>query len=161
MLQRILKQAAVLGMQGLHLIRSRRVEKSYFDSPVLSPDKIRELLMEGLEQAVDTRIPEVFVHRRFRPFAEDALPGLPGRGLIAHPGVATRLAEAFVMPTADRPTLLAVGPEGGWNDFEVEAFVRAGFTPFGMGPRILHVDTAVAALMAQIDLLRQLRAGQA
>lgn len=154
MLQRILKQATVMGMAALHLIKSAKVEKSYFASPVLEADRMRALLSEGLEQAMDTRLPEVHVHRRFRPFVEDALPQIPGRGLIAHPGAASGLAEVFTPPTPERPTLLAVGPEGGWNDFEIDAFVRAGFTPFGMGPRILHVDTAVVALTAQIDLLR-------
>ena len=50
MLQRILKQATVLGVRRFHLIRSRRVEKSFFHSPVLEPGKIRSLLLEGLEQ---------------------------------------------------------------------------------------------------------------
>lgn len=35
-------------------------------------------------------------------------------------------------------------------------FAQAGFARFSMGSRILHVDTAVVALMAQIDLLCQL-----
>ena len=157
MLQRVLKQATVMGMRSLHLIRSAKVEKSYFGSPALAGDRMRALRLEGLEQAMDTRLPEAHVHRHFRPFVEDVLPGLPGRGLIAHPGAAASLADVFSPPTPDCPTLLAVGPEGGWNDFEVECFIRAGFSPFGMGPRILHVDTAVVALMAQIDLLRQMR----
>ncbi|MCW5204744.1 RsmE family RNA methyltransferase, partial [Desulfobulbus sp. N2] len=50
--------------------------------------------------------------------------------------------------------LLAIGPEGGWNDFEVNSFLEQGFLPFSMGNRILHVDTAVVALLAQLQLLR-------
>lgn len=159
MLQRILKQATVMGLRQLHLIRSNRVEKSFFASPVLAPDKVRSLLLEGMEQAMDTWLPEVRVHRQFKPFVEDVLPGLPGPGLIAHPGVDRNLAEAFVLPAPPAPLKLAIGPEGGWTDYEVDALVRAGFVAFGMGRRILHVDTAVVALMAQIDLLVQLREG--
>ncbi|MCI5151399.1 MAG: hypothetical protein D3916_18805, partial [Candidatus Electrothrix sp. MAN1_4] len=71
MLQRILKQATVMGIRRLHLIRSAKVEKSFFQTPVLEPEKIRELLLEGLTQAMDTCLPEVHIHRRFKPFVQD------------------------------------------------------------------------------------------
>ncbi|MGI6637714.1 MAG: 16S rRNA (uracil(1498)-N(3))-methyltransferase [Desulfobulbus sp.] len=160
MLQRILKQATVLGVYRLHLIRSQRVEKSYFSSPVLGAEKMRSLLLEGMEQAMDTWMPIVHIHPRFRPFVEDVLPGLPGSGLIAHPLASSSLADVFTLPTPDAPLLLAIGPEGGWNEFEVRSFLDCGFASFSMGSRILHVDTAVVALMAQIDLLCSLQANQ-
>ena len=158
MLQRIFKQATVMGLRRLHLLRSQRVEKSFFASPVLAPEKSRALILEGMEQAMDTWLPEVHIHRQFRPFVEDVLPQLCGHGLIAHPEAALRLDEVFTQPAPDRPLLLAIGPEGGWNDYEVNAFISRGFSAFSMGSRILHVDTAVVALMAQLDLLVQLRA---
>ena len=157
MLQRILKQATVLGVRRFHLIRSRRVEKSFFHSPVLEPGKIRSLLLEGLEQAMDTRLPEVGIQHQFRPFVEDLLPTLTGRGLIAHPGVSDTLATLAVGHDPGEPLLLAVGPEGGWSEYELQRFVDAGFHPFSMGERILHVDTAVVALLAQLRLLYDLR----
>ena len=153
MLQRILKQATVLGVSRFHLIRSARVEKSFFHSPVLQPEKIQMLLLEGLEQAMDTRLPEVVVHHRFKPFVEDVVPGLKGRGIIAHPELSATLPEVFFDGSGDRKILLAIGPEGGWNDFEIDCFVEQGFTGFSMGSRILHVDTAVVALLAQLQLL--------
>ena len=156
MLQRILKQATVLGVGRFHLIRSRRVEKSFFHSPVLAPDKLRALLLEGMEQAMDTRLPEVVIHHQFKPFVEDVLPGIAGQGLIAHPDAGGSLAD--LPPKAlSGPVLLAVGPEGGWSDHELQYFVEQGFLPFSMGRRILHVDTAVVSLLAQLQLLYDLR----
>ena len=157
MLQRIVKQATVLGVTRFHLIRSARVEKSFFHSPVLQPEKLHALLLEGLEQAMDTRLPEVRIYRRFKPFVEDVVPGLDGRGIIAHPGVDAKLHQVLsASPGAAEGILLAVGPEGGWNDFELDCFRRRGFQPFSMGERILHVDTAVVALLAQLQLLRNM-----
>ncbi|HFQ90425.1 MAG TPA: 16S rRNA (uracil(1498)-N(3))-methyltransferase [Desulfobulbus sp.] len=157
MLQRILKQATVMGVARIHLVRASRVEKSFFHTPVLRPEKIRSLLVEGLEQAMDTRLPGVEVHHRFRPFVEDVVPGLAGRRLLAHPGVRSGLADVFARRRADgEGILLAVGPEGGWSDYEVERFREQGFAAFSMGPRILHVDTAVVALLAQLQLLDDL-----
>lgn len=153
MLQRILKQATVMGVRCIHLIRSARVEKSFFQTPVLQPDKIKELLLEGLTQAVDTRLPEVFIHRRFKPFVQDVVPSLTGQGLLAHPGVTRGLPEVYPKSGGTEKILLAVGPEGGWNDFEVERFLAQGFAGFALGNRILHVDTAVVALLAQLQIL--------
>ena len=157
MLQRIFKQATVMGVRRFHLIRSQRVEKSFFASPVLFPEKTRALLLEGMEQAMDTWLPEVHIHRQFRPFVEDVLPQLPGHGLIAHPHAIATLDAVFTPPAPESPLLLAIGPEGGWNDYELSAFTSRGCAGFSMGKRIFHVDTAVVALMAQIDLLTQLR----
>ena len=157
MLQRIFKQATVLGVRRFHLIRSRRVEKSFFHSPVLAPDKIRELLIEGMTQAMDTWLPKVTIYDRFRPFVEDVLPTLHGQGLIADPGGEGTLLDAPVTGSAGERLLLAVGPEGGWIDEEVQWFMRQGFYSFTMGSRILHVDTAVVSLLAQLQLLYDLR----
>ncbi len=154
MLQRIVKQATVLGVRRFHLIRSARVEKSFFHSPVLQPEKIKSLLLQGLEQAMDTRLPEVIIYHRFKPFVEDVVPKLKGQGLVAHPGMSATLSDVFYGQNETQKILLAVGPEGGWNEFELSCFFEQGFTGFSMGSRILHVDTAVVALLAQLQLLR-------
>jgi RsmE family RNA methyltransferase len=161
MLQRILKQATVFGVRRFHLIRSAKVEKSFFHSPVLQPERIHALLLAGLEQAVDTQLPEVIIYHRFKPFVEDVLPTLNGNGIIAHPRVQSLLPEVCgARGKGSSKILLAVGPEGGWNDFELQCFMEQGFAGFSMGRRILHVDTAVVALLAQLQLLTDMdRAG--
>lgn len=157
MLQRILKQATVLGVRRFHLIRSRRVEKSFFHSPVLAPDKIRSILLDGMEQAMDTWLPEVTIHHQFKPFIEDVLPTLSGQGVIAHPDGAGTLVGIPISGESSQRLLLAVGPEGGWSDRELQCFADCGFYGFTMGNRILHVDTAVVSLLAQLQLLYDLR----
>ena len=44
--------------------------------------------------------------------------------------------------------LLAIGPEGGWNAFELALLEAHGFRHIGMGPRTLRTDTACIALLA-------------
>ena len=51
-------------------------------------------------------------------------------------------------------TLLAIGPEGGWVDFEIDKFIEQAFVPVSMGERVLRTDTAVVALLAQLMVLR-------
>ena len=48
---------------------------------------------------------------------------------------------------------MAIGPEGGWIQREVDTFAARGFTPVSLGTPILRVEAAVAALLGQIALL--------
>jgi RsmE family RNA methyltransferase len=159
MLQRILKQATVLGVRRFHLIRSNRVQKSFFQTNLLQPEKLMEILVQGLEQTVDTRLPEVLVHHRFMPFVKDIVPTLksPCR-LLADPNERLTLPELYSAGKISGSFSLAIGPEGGWSQHEVRQFAQAGFHCFAMGNRILHVDTAVVALLSQIRLLHELSA---
>lgn len=140
MLRRILRCLAEVGVKDIHLVHSYRVEKSYWQSPLLTPAELESALLAGLEQAMDTAVPVVSLHRRFRPFAEDTLPPLcAGReALLAHPG-----DYPFFPPQPRRPGLLIIGPEGGFIPFEVSLLTRAGARPVTLGPRILRVETAL------------------
>jgi 16S rRNA (uracil1498-N3)-methyltransferase len=158
MLQRILAQTAAQGVGRIYLINANRVEKSFFQASLLREESLAEQLRHGLEQAVDTRLPAISIHPRFRPFVEDELPALAGgytHLLLAHPGVPERLPAVAPPPLTGR-VLLALGPEGGWVDFEITKLREQGLRPFSMGTRILRLETAAVALLAQLDLLRHL-----
>ena len=47
---------------------------------------------------------------------------------------------------------LLVGPEGGWEPGEVDDALAAGFTPVGMGPRVLRSETAAIAAVTAVGL---------
>lgn len=147
MLARSLQHISTLGVKRLILLNTHRVEKSYWMSPELNPEKIRNNLILGLEQARDTQLPEVTLETRFRPFVEDRLPDLVKgtRGLVAHPGSAQACPRGV-----DGPTTLAIGPEGGFIPYEVEQLNAAGLQPVHMGERILRVETAVTALLSRL-----------
>ncbi len=148
MLRRILRMVAELGVESLHLVNSYRVEKSYWQTPVLDPAVIEDYFLEGLSQSRDTVLPDVATHKRFKPFVEDELPGLlTGRqGLLAHPGNFPPCPRA-----QDQPTLLVIGPEGGLIPYEVDKLEAAGCQLVSLGPRILRVENAVAALVSQLS----------
>jgi len=147
MLRRIFQTCATLGVKQLHLINAYRVEKSYWQSPWLSSDQIREQLVLGLEQAMDTVMPAVFLHKRFKPFVEDELPELAAgtRKLVAHPRTPNACPSQL-----DGPVTLCVGPEGGFIPYEVEKLREAGFDEVHLGPRIMRVETAVPVLVSRL-----------
>jgi RsmE family RNA methyltransferase len=151
-LRRLWAQLAALGVGTIRLTNAEKVERHYFDTHVLEEATYRPLLIEGLQQAADTRLPRVSIHRQFRILVEDDLGAPPDgeRRLVAHPGRGP--SPLALAPDPRRPrTLVAIGPEGGWNAFELGLLERAGFEAISLGPRILRTDTACVALLALLN----------
>ncbi|SEL27979.1 RNA methyltransferase, RsmE family [Atopomonas hussainii] len=147
MLRRVLQTVAAMGVPRIVLVNSVRVEKSFWQTPFLTPEAIREQLILGLEQARDTVLPDVSLEKRFKPFVEDRLPAMAAGtlGLTGHPGDYPACPRAL-----SEPVTLAIGPEGGWIPYEVEKLAEAGLNPVQLGERILRVEVAVAALLARL-----------
>lgn len=145
--RRILRAATELGVENIILINSYRVEKSYWQSPLIDDSHLRQALLEGLEQAGDTVLPHVHKATLFKPFVEDELPGLlDGRvGLVAHPYA----AAADPGPIRNK-ALLAIGPEGGFIPYEFEKLQEAGLQGFSLGPRILRVECALPTSIGKL-----------
>lgn len=146
-LRKVLQQGTAMGIKRFMLFHCRRVEKSYWDASALAPAALREQLLLGLEQGVDTVLPRIELHRRFRPFVEDRLPAERARGpvLVGDPGAPRPCPRAL-----GGPACLVLGPEGGFIDFERERFAALGDTLVSLGPRILRVETAAVALLARL-----------
>lgn len=158
MLKRILQTVTSMGVKTIYLINSKRVEKSYWTSSDLATDVIEQQLLLGLEQARDTVLPQVHFEKRFKPFAEDRLPHLcPGKtALLAHPGDYPPCPDASVQtdsPNGHQEIILAIGPEGGFIDYEVGLLTHAGLNPVQFGHRILRVEAAVSALLGRLTPL--------
>lgn len=147
MLRRVFQTVATMGVAKLVLVNSYRVEKSFWQTPFLDPEAIRENLILGLEQARDTVLPEVIIEKRFKPFVEDRLPAIAQGtlGLVGHPGNHPPCPRGV-----NQTVTLAIGPEGGWIPYEIDLLGKAGLAPVQLGERILRVETAVTALLARL-----------
>lgn len=147
MLRRILESATSLGIKSMYLINSWRVEKSFWQSPVLSDDLIEKALVSGLEQAGDTVMPEIHQRRFFTGFVKDELPGIAQDTLrlAAHPKTSNRF------PTDVRePVTCVVGPEGGFIDIEIKTLEEQRFRPAALGERILRVETTIPFIASRL-----------
>jgi len=147
MLRRVFQTVATMGVPRVVLVNSYRVEKSFWQTPFLEPEAIREQLILGLEQARDSVLPEIIIEKRFKPFVEDRLPAIVSGtlGLVGHPGDHPPCPRALT-----EPVTLAIGPEGGWIPYEIDLLGKAGLQPVQLGERILRVETAVTALLARL-----------
>jgi len=147
MLKRVLQTLASMGVKDIWLIHSYRVDKSYWSTPILNEDSLYEQMLLGLEQSGDTNLPTIHVRKRFKPFVEDELPALVEgkRAYVAHP------YQALSCPSSElQPTVLAIGPEGGFIPYEIEKLNAAGLSSISLGQRILKVETAVPVLLSRL-----------
>lgn len=170
-LARVLPMISMMGVDHLILTSAQKVPKDYFGSHLFrKPNEIRKLLIEGLCQAGDVKIPTVKVVNRLKPFLEDDLDVLFPKDewarVIAHPlrkqsddddGVhiedisfsksAMRMDD-IEFPSSSKKILLAVGPEGGWSEpYELDMFRKLNFQQITLGTRILRSDVAVVNLL--------------
>lgn len=149
---RIIRYCTECGVQSLHFINSYRVEKSYWTSPKLSADNLAQQVRLGLTQCIDTKPMKIHLHKRFKPFVEDQLPALIGRGRarLLHP-----YAEQPFHPTREQSNSeqwLIIGPEGGFIDYEVNKLRSTGATVDNIGQRIYRTETIVAMMLGHFTL---------
>ncbi len=73
--------------------------------------------------------------------------GQPAARFVLEPDV-----EVAAAPTAPgTAAMIAVGPEGGFGDEELDAFRLAGFLRLRLGPRILRTETAAIAALTWLQ----------
>ncbi len=146
-LKRILLSVTAMGVKKIILLNSYRVEKSFWQSPVLQDENIRRQLVLGLEQSRDTILPEVLLKPLFKPFVEDELPSLikSTLPLVAHP-----VGQEPCPRDVGSPVSLAIGPEGGFIPYEIQKLSACGFRTVHIGSRILNIEAAVPSLLSRL-----------
>ncbi len=154
-LTRVIETAAAFGVTRIDLTNSWRVEKAYLSSPRLSAEALSYAVRFGAEQGATTHLPKVELHERLMGLldARWAVPtAAPATKLIAHPD-----APPIEAAQLSWPLVLALGPEGGWIQRELDTFVERGFTMVSIGTPILRVEAALAAVLGQLALLQRIR----
>jgi 16S rRNA (uracil1498-N3)-methyltransferase len=158
-LGRCIESATALGFARIVIVRSWFTDKSHLSSAALREARLDARVLAGLEQSRRTLRPAVHVEALFRPFVEDRLDALLGaaRRYTADQDAPIDLVDAA--PRRDEAFALAIGPERGFNEFELGLLDAHGFCRVHAGHHPLRVETAVAALSAQLDALRRSAAG--
>jgi len=146
-LNRLLAAATSLGAARIILMNAWKVEKSYWKSPRLSEENLFSQRILGLEQGVDTVLPELHLARFFATLVRDELPKIAKDTLrlVAHPQ-----AKPVCPADVNEPCTLVIGPEGGFIPDELAALEDIGFMPVHLGTRVLRVETALAALVGRL-----------
>ena len=147
-LKRIIQDATTMGIKKYYIIKTWRVEKSFWNSPVLLEKNLFEYMILGLEQAKDTILPDINIVKLFKPFVEDQVPDIINgtRAIVAHP-----TAKKECPRNISEPITLAIGPEGGFIPYEIDMLEKQGFEVVNLGERILRVETAIPIILGKLS----------
>ena len=156
--RRIVQLASECGVKELHFFHCFKVEKSYWSSPLLQPVKLEEHIVIGLQQSVDTRLMNVHLHQRFKPFVEDQLPVILAEQalLIAHPAANALTKKEFMKQSeTGHPLNIMLGPEGGFIPYELDKLMACNGKKIGLGERIYRTEIATALLLGKLKSLAE------
>ena len=102
----------------------------------------QEIVIAACEQCGRNRLPEVHSPTPLQTFA----PAAEESWLICA-AVPDAVALSAV-PARPSRCVIAIGPEGGWTQEEIQHAMRRGATAVHLGPRVLRADTAAVAALA-------------
>ena len=135
-LEEVVQHGTELGVSAFKLVVT---ERSVVRD--LSPrrlERLRAIAREAAEQSERGMIPEVHAPVPLRE-AHTA-----GSVLLLERHDARRLSEL------EPPSVVVIGPEGGFSPSEIEMATAAGVEVAGLGPRILRSETVAVAVAAAI-----------
>jgi len=130
----LVEKATELGVARLVPLRT---ERSVVDPRAGKLDRLRRLVVEAAKQSGRARLMEIADPL---PWPDLLVRNTAPVRLVAHPGGSP--ATAWPRADRDRPAVLAVGPEGGFTDGEVDAAHAAGWLPADLGANLLRIETA-------------------
>ena len=70
--------------------------------------------------------------------------------LVAYENECKRTIKSVIYGMTPKPVSIWVGPEGGFDECEVQELVERGAIPISLGPRILRTETAGLVALTQV-----------
>ena len=149
-LKKILELAGCFSVRSLSLIASEKVESSYFQSTALSSESMKKHLILGLQQGVKTHLPKVRVERNFKETIGELCLNFTGNKLLAEKNTSKSFSQIHLQGSS---SLLAIGPEGGWIQNELDFFSEREFLRVNLSSSVLRVENAVCSALSQFELI--------
>ena len=141
-----IEKCTELGVRRIVPFAARRTDAHLATAAVKRVERWRRIAREAAEQARRAAPPEIANPVKLRDVL--ALQGEP-RIVLSEVETATSLGE-LCASGGGSSLLLAIGPEGGWTNEELQAFAEAGWKAASLGPTILRAETAAIAALAVV-----------
>jgi 16S rRNA (uracil1498-N3)-methyltransferase len=141
-----IEKCTELGVARIVPFAARRTDTHLAAAAIKRVERWRRIAREASEQARRAAPPEIASPVKLGDVM--ALQGEP-RIVLSEAETATSLHELCASARSSS-LVLAIGPEGGWTNEELQAFVKAGWKAAALGPTILRAETAAIAALAVV-----------
>ena len=146
-----IEKCTELGVIRIVPIIARRTEAHLASASGKRAGRWRRIALQAAEQSRRLTPPEIAAPVKLREAAK-----LPGalRIVLAETEEQIMVRDVFAEHATDGETLLAIGPEGGWTEEELDLFKQEAWLSASLGPTILRAETAaIAATVLAISAL--------
>jgi 16S rRNA (uracil1498-N3)-methyltransferase len=140
-----IEKCTELGVSRIVPMIARRTDAHLAAASAKRVERWRRLALQAAEQSRRTVPPEVAVPLKLKDAVD--LPGA-ARILLAEAEQQVLLRDVLDSHLDQGEILLAIGPEGGWADDEVQLFKSASWISASLGSTILRAETAAIAATA-------------
>ena len=143
----LIEKATELGVSRLIPLTTSR---SVVDPRTSKLDKLRQTVVAACKQSCRNHLMEIAAVTSWPDFIRQFVPD--HTVLIAHPQGELLESVGPLPANHEKPLIIAIGPEGGFSDVEIQLALRAGANVIQLGRQILRIETAAIGLAAKILL---------
>jgi 16S rRNA (uracil1498-N3)-methyltransferase len=148
-----IEKCTELGVAKIIPIIARRTDSHLATASKKRVERWQRIAMQASEQSRRVTPPEIDDPSKL---ADVLNTSAPMKIVLSESEDQTLLRDVVRPDTTEGEIFLAVGPEGGWTDDELQSFQRAGWTAASLGNTILRAETAaIAATAVVISLLAE------
>jgi 16S rRNA (uracil1498-N3)-methyltransferase len=142
-----IEKCTELGVSRIVPVIARRTDSHLAAASTKRLERWQRIARQASEQSRRTAPPEIAA-----PINVSEALDFPGvlRIVLAESEEKTLLRDVVKPGNADAAIVLAVGPEGGWTEDELQSFRQAGWISALLGDTILRAETAAIAATAVV-----------
>jgi 16S rRNA (uracil1498-N3)-methyltransferase len=148
-----IEKCTELGVSKMIPVIARRTDAHLASASANRAERWRRIALQAAEQSRCVTSPEVAEPVKLREAAK-----LPGalRIVLAETEDQAMLSQVLAEHRTEGEVLLAVGPEGGWTEDELQLLQKEGWLSASLGSTILRAETAaIAATVLAISALNR------
>jgi 16S rRNA (uracil1498-N3)-methyltransferase len=140
-----IEKCTELGVAKIVPVIARRTDAHLAAASAKRVERWRRIALQAAEQSRRPAVAEITTAMRVQEAVK--LAGAP-RILLNESEQEDTLREVLSAHKGEREILLAIGPEGGWAEDELQLFSSEGWISASLGSTILRVETAAVAATA-------------
>jgi 16S rRNA (uracil1498-N3)-methyltransferase len=143
-----IEKATELGVNTIVPLAAGRSEKALLAAAAKRAERWKKILLEASQQSRRVNLPILESLARAEQCFAQCKEGL--KLLLSENQDAPSMRIALEGQKSSK-AIIAIGPEGGWTNKELESAAQSGFKRVSLGALILRTETAVIAALANLN----------